>query len=85
MTAHPDDRRKKRILARFGARVRELRRGRGWTQAELAQKTGRQRTYIGDVERGERNITLLVIEDIARALGVPARDLFTSSQKEKDE
>ena len=64
--------------ARFGEQVRRLRLSRGWTQEELAQRAGRHWTYIGGIERGERNITIQVIADLARALGVEIRDLFPS-------
>ena len=60
----------------FGRRLRALREKRGWTQEELAARCGRHWTYIGGIERGERNPTLRVIADLARALGVPVRDLF---------
>ena len=79
------NRKKERILALFGARVRELRIKRNWTQEELGERAGRHWTYIGGIERGERNITLLVVEDVARALGVKVRDLFDSSGEGKDE
>ena len=62
--------------ARFGEQVRRLRLSRGWSQEELAQRAGRHWTYIGGIERGERNITIQVIADLARALGVEIRDLF---------
>ena len=60
----------------FGRRVRELREQRGWTQEELAAKCRRHWTYVGGIERGERNPTLRVITDLAQALGIPVRDLF---------
>jgi transcriptional regulator with XRE-family HTH domain len=60
----------------FGRRVRQLRHKKGWTQEQLAERTGRHWTYIGGIERGERNATLAVIRDIAQALGVEIRDLF---------
>jgi len=60
----------------FGQRIRELRVRRSWTQEELASKCGRHWTYIGGIERGERNPTLTVIVDLARALAVPVGDLF---------
>lgn len=60
----------------FGRRVRQLRLKKGWTQEVLAERTDRHWTYIGGIERGERNITLAVIADIARALGVEIRALF---------
>lgn len=65
------------ILRRFGKRVHELRQNKGITsQMDLANKAKLDRTYIGGVERGERNIALVNIEKIAKALGVNIRDLF---------
>ena len=63
-------------LKAFGQRVRQLRKDRSWSQEELAAKCGRHWTYIGGIERGERNPTLRVIVDLARALGVGVRELF---------
>jgi len=62
--------------SRFGEQVRRLRLSRGWSQEELAQRAGRHWTYIGGIERGERNVTIQVVADLARALGVQIRDLF---------
>ena len=59
-------------LADFGDRVSELRRTRGLSQQQLANKTGLHRTYISGVERGQRNVSLLNIHRIAAALGVVA-------------
>src|SRR2546425_8778215 len=73
---------KGRILALFGARVRELRLQRHWTQEELGNKAGRHWTYLGGIERGERNITLSVVADVARALGVQVQDLFSGEEKD---
>lgn len=64
------------IQEQFGARVRSLRKKRGWTQEQLAEAAGRHWTYIGGIERGERNVTLQVAADIARALDVEIGDLF---------
>jgi len=64
------------IQQQFGARVRDLRKKRGWTQERLAEVAGRHWTYIGGIERGERNVTLEVVADIARALDVEVGDLF---------
>jgi len=60
----------------FGARVRELRVSRGWSQEKLAERSRRHWTYIGGIERGERNPTLRVIAALASALEVSIKDLF---------
>lgn len=56
--------------------MRQLREARGWSQEALAEHANKHWTYIGGIERGERNPTLLVITDLAKALGVPVRELF---------
>jgi len=66
----------KTIQEQFGSRVRDLRKKRGWTQEQLAEAAGRHWTYIGGIERGERNITLQVVADLARALDVDIKELF---------
>jgi transcriptional regulator with XRE-family HTH domain len=62
--------------AEFGRRVRRLRHGLGWTLEELAEEAGMHWTYIGSMERGERNVSLLNIVRIARALGVGPEELM---------
>lgn len=74
--------RSKRVLDAFGRVVREHREGRGWSQDRLAAEAGLHRTYIGSVERGERNVTLNSIWRIAAALGVPASSLFAQVEVE---
>lgn len=64
------------VTGRFGARVRYLREGRGWSQEELADRAELHRTYIGGIERGERNLSLENIHKLADALGVPVWTLF---------
>lgn len=64
------------IKKRFGARIRELRKQKGLSQETLALVCELDRTYIGGVERGERNISLVNIHKIATALDVPVMDLF---------
>lgn len=61
----------------FGARVRELRKSKAWSQERLAAESKLDRTYVGGVERGERNPSLLIICRLARALDVPVADLFS--------
>ena len=64
------------ILVLFGERVRALRQLRGFSQEALALAAGLDRTYIGGVERGERNISLINIQKIAFALEVSPADLL---------
>jgi transcriptional regulator with XRE-family HTH domain len=58
------------ILKRFGRRVRELRKARGYSQEGFAAECGMDRTYMGGIERGERNVALRNVERIASALGM---------------
>jgi len=67
---------KKEILVEFGKRVREKRLELGLSQEGLADKAGVHRTYIGMIERAEKNITLENIEKIARALNIRIVDFF---------
>jgi transcriptional regulator with XRE-family HTH domain len=64
------------LQKRFGERLRELRKDKGFSQEALALACDLDRTYIGGVERGERNISLINIYKIAKALGVDAKELF---------
>jgi transcriptional regulator with XRE-family HTH domain len=68
-------------LKRFGRRIRELRRAAGISQESLARRSGLHRTYIGGVERGERNLGLLNVYVLARALQVSTELLFLDEQK----
>lgn len=61
---------KKQILIRFGRNVRAERMRRGISQEQLGEVARVHRTYIGMIERAEKNITLTNIEKIAKALGV---------------
>lgn len=65
-----------KVQRQFGARLRRLRLQKGISQEALALTSGLDRSYVGGVERGERNISLVNIHKIARALGVPAKELF---------
>lgn len=67
---------KSTILKRFGSEVKKLRKARGWSQEELGRKAKLHRTYIGSIERSERNVSLLNIERIAKALNVPMSKLL---------
>ncbi|MGD1105204.1 MAG: helix-turn-helix transcriptional regulator [Terriglobia bacterium] len=68
---------------KFGARVRYLRLKLGLSQEELAGACGLDRTYVGGIERGERNPSLKNIYRIAYALRVPASALFDDSDPDQ--
>ncbi len=72
---------KKKILVQFGEKVRELRKEKGLSQEELSYKSDLHRTYIGMIERAEKNITLANIEKIAKGLNVDLKELFNSTKK----
>ncbi|NMM40876.1 helix-turn-helix domain-containing protein [Pseudoalteromonas arctica] len=61
---------------RFGLVVRKLRNKKNLTQEELASLCDLDRTYIGSVERGERNVSLINIHKIASALNIEVKELF---------
>ncbi len=65
------------IRIRLGRKVRKLRLHRGWTQVEMAEKLGLDRSYLADVERGKRNISVLNLELIAEGLGLSLSQLFS--------
>jgi transcriptional regulator with XRE-family HTH domain len=64
------------VKVRFGQRLREIRSRKGISQEELAERAGLHRTYVSSVERGERNISIVNIENLARALGVTLAELM---------
>lgn len=68
------------ILIKFGNRVRDLRKENDLSQEQLSFKADLHRTYIGMIERAEKNITLVNIEKIAKALNVNIKELFNDTQ-----
>lgn len=64
------------IRTKFGKHLRGLREAKGWTQEELADKAGMHFTYIGQIERGLRNPSLINLERLAHALGINAGKLL---------
>jgi transcriptional regulator with XRE-family HTH domain len=66
------------ILRLFGERLRELRTERNLSQERLAELAGLDRNYIGQIERAERNVALVNIVRIAKALEVAPGELFVS-------
>ena len=70
---------------RVGRRVRELRKARGLTQEQAAEKAGTNVKYFGAIERGEVNLTLVTVGKISAALDVPPRDLFDHDEPATDD
>lgn len=70
------------ILVAFGDTVRRHRVELGLSQEALAENVGLHRTYIGSVERGERNVSLLNLRKIAHALGLPVSELLSRAENE---
>lgn len=66
----------RQFLIFFGKKVREERMKRSYSQEKLGERASLHRTYIGMIERGEKNITLFNMKKIAQALGLQVRDLI---------
>lgn len=64
------------IKKKFGEKVKLLRIEKGWSQEKLALNADLDRTYIPGIEKGERNISITVIEKIAKALKTSIKNLF---------
>jgi transcriptional regulator with XRE-family HTH domain len=64
------------IQQHVGATVRALRRKKGWSQDVFADRTGLHRAHIGEIERGESNVTIQTLKTLADALGVRIVDLL---------
>lgn len=69
------------ILLKIGNNITQLRKSKGWSQEELAFECQLHRTYIGSVERGERNIAILNLFKIANALGVEVTEIIKQDSK----
>lgn len=69
------------FLQQIGFAIRESRTKREMTQAELAEACGLHRTFIGSVERGERNVAILSLRRIATALRMPLAEFFPIRSK----
>ncbi|MDA1053542.1 MAG: helix-turn-helix transcriptional regulator [Planctomycetota bacterium] len=65
------------VKQRFGDRVRELRKEAGFTQEELADAAELDRSYVGSVERGERNLSIENVCRLALAIGVSPAEFFS--------
>jgi transcriptional regulator with XRE-family HTH domain len=64
------------VRGRFGKALRERRHNLGVSQEEFADLCGLDRTYVGGIERGERNVALVNIEKLAKALKISLSELF---------
>jgi transcriptional regulator with XRE-family HTH domain len=69
------------VFQRFGKKLRTVREGVGISQEKLAELAGLHRTYVSSVERGYRNISILNIEKLAKALRVPMKELMPDDEK----
>jgi transcriptional regulator with XRE-family HTH domain len=67
----------KQFLRELGFRIRELRLARKWSQADFGRRCDLHRTFIGSVERGERNLSVLNLRRIAKVLRVSLADLLS--------
>lgn len=65
------------LLLKIGKRVRNLRTDRGWSQEELADRSGVNRSYMSRVELGKSDVSLSVLHKIARTLGISLSELLT--------
>jgi transcriptional regulator with XRE-family HTH domain len=65
----------------LGDAVRELRKARNLTQEALADSSGLTTNYVGDAERGERNVSVRALWSLADGLGVPASELLREAEK----
>lgn len=64
------------IKQKFGVKIKQLRTKKGWSQEKLALNAGLDRTYLPSIEKGERNVSLEVIEKLALALNVKPSELI---------
>jgi transcriptional regulator with XRE-family HTH domain len=67
----------KRAAKNFGRRIKELRVLRGWSQEELATEADISKNYIGEIERGENNVSMHYIARLAHAFDLSLADLFS--------
>jgi transcriptional regulator with XRE-family HTH domain len=73
---------KHHLLVSFGENLRSHRTGIGISQEELAHRAGLDRSYVGGVERGERNISLINLVKLAHSLGLTASELLQGTEND---
>jgi XRE family transcriptional regulator, regulator of sulfur utilization len=65
------------LLRQLGARVRKLRLARNWTQVDMAEKFGLDRSFLADLERGKTNVSVLTLDTIARGFDLSLSKLLS--------
>ena len=71
------------LVRHFGATVRELREAQGWTQEQLAEYAGLNRSYVGEIERGACIASILTVDKLAKALSVPMARLLAPLRRDE--
>jgi transcriptional regulator with XRE-family HTH domain len=66
----------------LGSRIREFRLKKGFSQESFADHCGLHRTYMGGIERGERNLTIQTVLTVAKGLGITMSELFSGIEKQ---
>ncbi len=64
------------IKKKFGKKLKQMREKKGWSQEKLALTAELDRTYIPSIEKGDRNVSIMVLEKLAKALKVSIKDFF---------
>lgn len=64
------------LMNNIGGRIRNLRKEKGWSQEELAERAGLHFTYVGKIERSEHRVTIESLEKVTRALGISLEEFF---------
>ena len=72
------------LVKGFGATVRRLRSEQGYSQEGFAFRVGLHRTYVGNIERGEKAVTIVTANKVARALGLTLAGLFAELEQDRD-
>lgn len=67
------------LVRDFGVTVRRLRESQGWSQEQLAEHAGLNRSYVGEIERGTVIVSIVTVEKLARALGMTVADLLSDT------
>jgi transcriptional regulator with XRE-family HTH domain len=68
------------ICEKFGERLRELRKVRGWRQLDLAEQAGISENYVSELELGQKEVCLRTIDVLSKALGIPIEDIVKGIQ-----